>query len=333
MKKSKTWNRLAAVFLAGTMMTAMGTNVFAAGLVEDPTAITLTKTINAGDNVKAPNTNFNFSVSTAGEEKSSAGVVTAYAGKAGGLYFAEGKNSIQFTPADALSKTTQLSLDVSKFEKPGVYHYTVAETSGNYDGMTYDQKNYDVYVHVVNGQQGLEISAVESKYNDTKSDISFENTYATNKLTLKKSIKGNQAYLAKEFKFTVTIDGADGEQYIAKNGTSTQILTSGTSVDYYLGNEETVEIYGLSANDTYTIVEENCSDDGYKTTISGADETDGLEATGKVDIEKGESVIYTNTKEASTPTGIVTNALPYGVMVATASGLAFVFLRKKEYDR
>lgn len=334
MKKCKILNRLAAMALAGTMMCTMGTNVFATGVTKNPTTVTLTKNVTAGEKVKAPNTSFTFAVSPADEEKEGK-VVTAYAGKSGGLYFATGDDVITFAPDDGFSKTTKLSLDVSKFSIPGIYHYTVSETAGSYDGMTYDSKTYHVYVYVENdGNNGLKISAVESKQNGNKSDISFDNTYTTNKLTLKKVITGNQANKNKEFKFTVTINGATGEQFTAVNGNSTQILTSGASAIYDLGNNETVVIYGLSATDTYTIVEEDCSSDGYTTKIEGngtVDTSNKLKITG-TEGNADRLVTYTNTKEVSTPTGIITNALPYTLMVAFAAGIAVVFLRKREYE-
>lgn len=336
MKKSKTLKRLAAIILAGTMMFAMGTSVSAESGTGKIESVTLTKTVAADANVKAPNTSFTFSVSTAAQEEAGE-VITAYAGVSGGLYFKSGNDTIKFTSDDTLfSKTTELSLDKDAFSIPGVYHYKVKETTGSYDGMTYDSKEYDVYVYVENdtdSSNGLKVSAVESKYNGEKKDLLFTNTYKTNTLTLKKVIAGNQGNKNQEFRFTLTITGADGEKYTAVNGNTTAVLTSGTSATYDLGNDETVVIYGLSANDTYTIVENDYSNDGYVTTIDGATETDKLTATGTVDITNGTNVTYTNTKDVSTPTGIITNVLPYVLMVVAAAGLAFVFLRKREYDR
>lgn len=352
MKKNEIMKRLSAIILSGTMMFAMGTSVFATEQAYEPmplceteetggtnslASVTLTKTVTTGAYVKAPNTSFTFSVASADQETDSKGVVTASEGITGGLYFATGKDTITFTPSDtSFSKTTEISIDKTKFTIPGIYHYEVKETAGSYDGMTYDSTTYDVYVYVendTNSSNGLIVSAVESKNNGIKSALTFNNKYDTNTLTLKKVITGNQAHKSKEFKFTLTINGAAGEKYTAVNGDNSQELTSGTPVTYDLGNDETVVVYGLSANDTYTIVEEDCSKDGYVTTIAGADETDKLTATGTVDIEKGENVTYTNTKQVNPPTGIITNVLPYVLMVVAAAGLAFVFLRKREYDR
>lgn len=337
MKKKEMLKRLSAAIFAGTMMLAAGTNVLAAetnvatpGVAESPTSITLTKKVTAGENVKAPNTTFKFQIAT-GDEEIEDGVTKSYAGVSGGLFFAEGENEISFTPGGEFENTTQISLDVTKFTIPGIYHYIVTETEGEYDGMTYDETAYDVYAYVVNGENGLKISAVESKNDGTKSDLSFDNTYDTHKLTLTKLIKGNQANKNKEFEFTLTINGAEGEQYTAVNGTNIATLTSGTPVTYELGNEETVVIYGLSENDTYSIVEEDCSNDGYITTITGSEDTDGLTASG-TEGTTDQTVTYTNTKEVSTPTGIVTNVLPYVLMVAFAGGIAVVFLRKREYE-
>lgn len=343
MKKNRIWNRLAAIALAGTMLCTLGTPVFATNKPQSLTSVTLTKTVTAGEKVKAPSTSFSFVVSPAEAETGDGGVIKAYAGVQDGMKFVGDQNKITFTSGDSpatpgaasFSKSTEISLDVTKFSTPGIYHYTVSESKGSYDGMTYDSNTYDVYVYVENGaDKDLIISAVESKLNGTKGDLSFNNTYTTNKLTLKKVITGNQANKNKEFKFTLTINGAAGEQFTAVNGNSTQILTSGASAIYDLGNNETVVIYGLSATDTYTIEEEDCSKDGYTTTIEGngtISATNKLQMTG-TEGTTDQSVTYTNTKEVSTPTGIVTDVLPYAMMVAFAGGIAVVFLRKRECE-
>lgn len=345
MKTGKTLRRLAAAVLAGTMMLAMSTSAFAAGVTtpdsDGNTQVTLTKTVTAETNVKAPNTSFTFAITTGSaaikteDDKN----VVVYAGVQGGAYFADGANTITFAPDDSLTKTTNVSIDVSKFPTPGVYRYVVTESEETYDGITYDDASYYMDVYVINnGTNGKTIQAVTTSKitieddveTSAKSDLTFTNIYTTNNLTLRKVVDGNQADMSKKFSFTIQVDGAAGEEY-ATSMTGV-VLTSGTEATVNLGNNETITVYGLSANDTYTIVESSYASDGYETTITGADETTGLTATGKV-ADADDTVVYTNTKKVTTPTGIITNVLPYVLMVAAAAALVFVFLRKREYDR
>ena len=89
-------------------------------------------------------------------------------------------------------------------------------------------------------------------------------------------------------------------------------------------NGESVIIYGLSEDDEYTVTETDYTADGYTTTIDG---TEGREKSGTISADT--NVAFVNTKNATTPTGIVMNIAPYVLMVAVAAVLAVVFLRKR----
>lgn len=45
-----------------------------------------------------------------------------------------------------------ITVDATKLagHEPGIYHYTINEKTGNYEGIDYDTKTYDVYVYYVN---------------------------------------------------------------------------------------------------------------------------------------------------------------------------------------
>lgn len=335
MKKSKTFRRLAAVLLAGTMIMAMGTSAFAE---DEPTPVTpvtsvdVTKKVIAEANVLAPKEDFVFSVSpvTVAEGTTADGAVV-YSGEVGGAFFAEGANTISFAPDGNLEQSTQITLNSTVFNKPGIYRYQVTETAGSNDGMSYSTASYYLDLYVVNGSEGYVIEgAIARNADGTKTEgIVFENTYTTNNLTLKKIVTGNQADLSKKFNFKVTIQGVDGEKYAVEvNGVVKNSISSGEEATYPLGNNDVVTIYGLSENDKYTIEEEDYSSDGYTTTITGADNQEKLTATGKTD-DGDDAVVYTNTKNVSTPTGIVMNIAPYVLMVVVAAVLAIVFLRKR----
>lgn len=331
MKKSKMLHRIAAALLAGTMMVAMGTTAFA----DEPqgTTVTLTKTITAEDNVLAPATEFSFTISNGAEQTIQAADgtnIVVYAGVAGNATFADGQNTtLAFTPGDALTKSTDISFGTA-YDKPGVYHYVVSEDGGNYDGMSYSTEEYDVYVFVENDTNGYKIAnvLVYNKAGQKAENVEFNNTYVTNNVSLKKVVTGNQADKSKKFEFTVTVNGQSDEKYTAILGSTTTVLETGVPAKFTLGNDETVTIYGLSESDTYEFVETDCSADGYKTTITGADTANGLTATGNTN-GGNDAVVYTNEKNVQAPTGIMMNVAPYVLMVAVAAVLAVVFLRRK----
>lgn len=336
--KKKAVSRLAAMLMTGAMMVTMfGMSVCAEEPVATSTPITsvpVTKTVTAEENVRAPYTSFQFRVVPGEPTKLDNGTVI-YEGVQGGAYFASGADVIDFTnKGEVLTGETSISLDVTKFEIPGVYRYVVSEVAptNQYDGITYSTKTYnlDVYVELEDGVNKITAVTLDGTAVATgkASSAAFENAYATNNLTVTKKITGNQADMDKEFEFTITINGAEGETYtLIQDGAKTTV-TSGTSVKVSLGNEASVTVYGLSASDTYTIVEEDTSSDGYETTIAGADETEKLTASGKADTAD-DSVVYTNDKNVTTPTGILMSYAPYILMVVVAGAAVVLFLRRR----
>ena len=67
----------------------------------------------------------------------------------------------------------------------------------------------------------------------------------------------------KKFIFEITINGAEGEWYNLEG--QPKQLKKGTAARIELKHGETVKIYGLTENDTYTIKELEADD--YKTTF------------------------------------------------------------------
>ncbi len=353
MKRTNLAKKLTAMVMTGAMVMSMGMTAFADEPVIPITdgGITVTKEITRGENVLYPNTSFEFSVSpvgTSNEEITDAtglAASTVYGGVLNGAYFATDANKITVTPDTTEALTTKITLDASVFSKPGIFRYEVKEISSTYDGMAYDATSYYLDLYVVNGTDGMEIAGVvASKLNEEtkayeKSALTFNNDYKTNGLTVTKIIAGNQANMSATFDFTITVDGADGEKfntnYPVKNGAEgeTLVLVSGTSQKIELGNNESIEIYGLSENDKFTVVEDKANSDGYTTTYK-LDNTDKV-ASDLVDVTEGTSnrtVVVTNTKDVTTPTGIAMTFAPYALMVAFAGVFAVMFLRKKRED-
>lgn len=342
--KSKNVRRLSAMLMASAVMAAtLGMNVCAADSI---TSVPVTKTIAAGEKVPVPYTDFRFEVkagssSTITNDDGTTTVVyaglTDANGAAKGVAFASGADTIDFKGAAAMEGSTNLSLDVTAFTTPGVYRYVVSEAAGTYDGMSYDSKTYtlDVYVEQGNGENTIAAVTLDGSALGTgdgkAAGAAFTNTYTTQTLKVTKDIEGNQADMTKEFKFDIEINGVAGESYTLVNGNTIDTLTCGengkVSTSVYLGESESVEIYGLSANDTYTVTEEDTSSDGYKTEITGAQATNGLVASGNG--SAAADITYTNTKNVTTPTGIIMTIAPFALMVVLAGVVAVVFLRRR----
>ena len=331
--KSKMVRKLTALFVAGTMMAAMGTTAMAA---ENPTNLTITKELIKEVNAYAPNTEFQFSIVPGAAGVTEDGMPIT-AGPEGGVSFAGGNDSVKFTDGvgqGSMEQTLSLVVNNGSFSAPGIYRYTVSEVKGNYEGVQYDEttKNFDVYVN--SDGDVYAYTFTDAGAENGKDDGVFTNKYDENTglgdLKITKEVTGNQGNKSQEFTFTIGVDGADGEQYHVVYGSENTVveLNSGETKEIQLSDGETATIYGLSAFDEYTVTEDDYSSQGYDTTIN---EQDTNTVTGTLSDAKEIKVV--NDKEATTPTGIVTDIAPYVIMVAAAVVLGFAFLRKRSYNK
>ena len=328
--KSKMVRKLTALFVAGTMMAAMGTTAMAA---ENPTNLTITKELIKEVNAYAPNTEFQFSIVPGAAGVTEDGMPIT-AGPEGGVSFAGGNDSVKFTDGvgqGSMEQTLSLVVNNGSFSAPGIYRYTVSEVKGNYEGVQYDEttKNFDVYVN--SDGDVYAYTFTDAGAEDGKDDGVFTNKYDENTglgdLKITKEVTGNQGNKSQEFTFTIGVTGAEGEQYhVVYGNNETAELTSGQTAKITLTDGETATIYGLSASDQYTVTEDDYSAQGYTTTINKATTST---VTGTLADAKEINVV--NDKNATTPTGIVTDVAPYVIMVAAAVILGFAFLRKRSY--
>lgn len=344
----KTLRRLGAMAMVMAMaVSVFAVNASAAGVGES--SLTIKKTVTADGNTYAPATTFNFEIAAARAGEYDGNVV--YPGVTGGAYFARGDGQIAFSAADGIidtdagmTKTTAISTDVSVFEKPGVYHYTVKETNDGYEGIAYDEAIRDLYVYVTYGENNnLVVSNVvltkdttktidkELVVEKTKTD-EWVNDYGKNNNTIHsakviKAVTGNQGDKNKAFDFEVSVQGADNEKYkvvYAETATSTPVVTAVDSgaepITISIKDTGYIQIYGLSASDAYTIQEADYSSDGYTT-------TDNV-VVGKTTSANVEYTV-TNDKNADVPTGVIMTIAPYALMVVLAGAFAVVFLTRR----
>lgn len=341
--RKMSYKKIAAFVLAGTMAIGMSATALAAGVStsteeEGVSSITITKKVETDGNTYAPNYTFNFSVESGPAGDYDGNKVTP--GKDGdvtptGATFTSGKDV-----KSEYTGTGSLSFDVRKYEKPGVYSYTVKESDVNYEGIDKDDSSYTVYVYVANkaNGEGYYISNVVSTKDNTKADITFKNDYGdkngkVHSVTIKKVVEGNQADLTKKFDFTLDMKGGeDGETYKVVTPSGTQSITTGKPISgIKMGNNDEITVYGLTKSDVYKLVEKSYASEGYKTYVDDKSGSETSEATGSV-TNKDVTRTFYNIKNADTPTGIIMSYAPYIAMLAAACILAVVFFNRRRED-
>lgn len=303
----KTIRRLGALAMVLAMaVSVFAVNASAAGTVNKSQDVTITKNITtANEKVRVPGATNTFTI-TAGDPDSSRNI---YAGEMEAI--SQAANDIVFTEGGGKTGNTTFTITAEKFTKPGIYRYIVTETvkapTAGIDGMTLaSAKTLLVYVEQVDGVNSIAAVIVDGATEENKSDFTFTNTYDTNNVTVKKVISGNQANMSGEWEFEITVTGQTGEKFAtSKDGV---VLESGVPTKVKLGHNQTITIYGLSAKDTYTVKETYANTDGYETKIDGVKTANGV-ATGNAK-EKDVSIVYTNTKQITTPGGVIMTTTP-----------------------
>lgn len=343
-----TLKRLGAIVMVLALaMSVMAVTAFADATGNAAYETDFSKIVTTDGYTCAPNTTFTYSV-TNGEKGSftapgESNAVVVYAGQ-GGVSLTE----TAFVPTQkteaSYTVSGKIQVAAGTFTVPGVYHYVVKEDCAantdnytNYEGIEYDATARDLYVYVIDNNGTIEVSGIVMvKQGSTSKNEAFTNNYgagtndSTHDITVTKKVEGSQGDKTKLFDFKVSVNGANGEMYrvdvkeTASATPVTQYVTSGAeAVTISIKDGGSIQIFGLTENDTYTINEESYTSDGYTTT--------NQDNTGKL-TEDGTAITVTNTKDVSTPTGVIMNIAPYVLMVALAGGIAFFFLRRRHAE-
>lgn len=316
--------------------------------------VTITSKLTMDKYAVEPNADFKYTIAPAEASELTNTGMPATAGVEGAVslspssvnYSAEGLSSED--NADGVTKTItaqmSVSLVTSRFAAPGIYRYKITQTPPELDGLNVVYKELFLDVYVENGNSGLVAKGCTlSTAAGSGSKISgFENKYVTHKLTITKVVAGNQGDKNKDFEFTVTIKGADGETYkygTAKNGVTTMNQTttkSGATFTETLKHGESVIVYGLSSEDKFAVTEADYHGDGYKTSYKIGDGTNSTEGSSIAEKAIGNSdttVIFTNTKDVTVPTDVIRTVVPYAAIVAFAAVMGVVFFRPRRNRR
>lgn len=284
---------------------------------------------------------------------------------------ADGKDAYQYPPL-TLNPATLVTDPTTTFPRAGLYRYVVTEVDPSFPGLketapTSGGYYLDVYVvnkPVTQGQppereiadvfawdttKGTGSSmALLAKYKTNK--FAFTNTYITHSLTVSKTVAGNAADMTKKFEFTLSLTPDENDEVFVldvfnSDGSVTQTLldapTLGTAITkkVSLGNGESFTVFGLSAQDQYSVVESDAqAKDGTYTV--GINQGEGSGTSDTID-EKTFTVSgntdtsndvfkYTNTRTSTLPTNYISTYGPYIAGLAVLGGLGFAMLRKKK---
>lgn len=239
--------------------------------------------------------------------------------------------------------------DVS-FTAPGIYRYTITESPSSISGITNDAsttRTLDVYVgYEDNSDETLKVMSYVLQdgmaANPTTKSEGFTNRYATSNLTLTKLVTGNQGNRFEAFNFTVTISGTTaGTKYTVQVGGKSEVLSvpeGQTSVtgNYELKHNESVVIKGLAPGNQFTITETDYSTKGYSTsyTLNGGAKQENLTVPVTPMGDTDQTVVFTNHREGTVPTGILLDVTPYlilGAVVILGFVALFVFKRRRTH--
>ena len=340
---------MAVLLLVGML----GTQVFAETGVTSPTgdnstgvaqSFTFKSELSVPADTLVPNVTVSYSI--VGEAADGSGRIAGPMSTTGGIRVTVGKASFSNNDSGtSVSKDVTVNFPNDIFTSVGIYRYKITQTIPNtgvvVKSSTTQYQYLDVFVQNKASGTGLEVAyfVLASTANNTASSTSytgksdgFQNTYNSHTLTVKKEVAGNQGNRNQDFYFPITITNSEGTtkkyNYTKTGGTGTFTFTSGTSQTISLKHGETIEITGLTAGDTYTVSEDPA--DGYTTTykIDTGNETPYTTAlTDSISADR--MITFINTKNASTPTGVILTFMPYILMILAGFVVASLFLRRK----
>ena len=328
MKKTKKL-KMVLIGLTCLMTAGMQMNVFAEEPV--PTVGEVCKHFEMAEGIAAPEVTFYFTA-----EK-----VTADAPNAtiGSLTYSNADTAEVKNGLSSFDKEADITFET--FPHAGLYEYTIRETAGTENGITYDTAAYHLNVYVVNEENGnLEVRSITAEKDGAKQEeLSFTNTYRKNSsLTISKSTEGMHADKTKDFEFTIKFERAATESdeidvYTGIIGDETVNCKVGEETTFELHDGESLVFDCLPAG-THYVVSEIAEEDGYtpsikvvengvqtlETTVS---EKEGISSakTGITLVGEGTNKVeFTNTYQDIALTGIALNNLPFIILIILAIG-------------
>ena len=327
--KKTTKMKMVLIGLTCLMTAGMQMDVFAEETA--PTVNKVCKHFEMAEGIAAPGVTFSFSAEKVTDDAPNATISTLTYSNAD---TAEMKNGLS-----SFDKEADITFET--FPHAGLYEYTIRETAGTENGITYDTAAYHLNVYVVNKENGnLEVRSITAEKDGAKQEeLSFTNTYRKNSsLTISKSTEGMHADKTKDFEFTIKFERAATESdeidvYTGIIGEETVNCKVDEETTFELHDGESLVFDCLPAGTRY-VVKEVAAEDGYTPSIkiveNGVEtpgetvsESEGISsaATGTNLVGENENeVVFTNTYEDIPLTGIILNNWPFIILIILAIG-------------
>ena len=391
MKLNKTFGRIATTLVATAMLASMAApayaDSFSGGVIDGEVkvnTISFSKELIRPDYVATPNVTFTFTmtgqkggetvtdqIDVNDEEYNSVETEDAYVNETtpmtatGTVTFGGDGAGDSVTGQDngttdtdqMVTVTDTVNIDISglTFTKPGVYKFSLTESSSDPSNSAYtlgidDNNPYSVYLFVEDrGDDGIIVTGAElvkgnqpTNAAENKVDkitnyymVDPETGIVPNSLTVDKTVTGTMGDKNAPFTFTVTITATGNRTFSASKGDTSINVVEGEADNTYvvsttLKDGESVTINGLLNGDSYVVKENEADKNGYTTMVGGAANTDSQSVV--FDDEAADTVSYTNHRDAVSPTGLIMDIAPYVLLVVVAAAGCFVFLRKRRED-
>lgn len=196
--------------------------------------------------------------------------------------------------------------------------YTVRESA---EGIGVENYDLETSYSVTNGE-------IKLTQNTPDNVVTITNTYTKKAVdvTITKTVSGNMGDTNKEFTFEVTSDKAmsTGEGYTLSNENKT--------ANFKLKHNQSITLKGVPIDAKLTVTEKDA--DAYSVTIDGGDPVKAQGITGdafksNITVTEGKTITVVNRNEATIDTGIVTDSIPYILLLTMAVIGAGVLLLNK----
>lgn len=319
--------KILSLLLAVMMIMALATTAFAANetaettaMVSGATTVKLTKeyTVTGGNTFPAETLKFTSTPAAGNPDNTNVTIADVKVNKASGV---------------------EITVAIPSYSKVGVYNYTIKETAGNTQGVTYTTEELSIVALVTYNykDQKLDVKCGVAQPEGGEKDSVFTNIYDMGSLEISKTVTGNLGDQNKEFNVTVTltsdkpvwsdityVDGADTKTITGEGWTGNK------EVVITLKHSETVKFTNIPAGVTYTVVEDNYTG-GDKNGENGYDAATYVFSDENKSIAKSDadSVAITNNKETTIATGVITDSAPYILLIAVCAVAAVLFIIKR----
>ena len=334
----KKLRKILAGLLAVAMVAGLSTAAFASEVVPPPTqghtdiptdtltdtsTDTITKTYTAtNEGTTSPAEEFHFTIERTSVTDAADGVTNA------NMPIPTISN-VTYTEGEA-TEVKDITITLPAYSSVGIYTYTLKETAGTTAGVTYDTTAAMLVVTVINGENGGFIRLANVHVGEDKTTNVFHNTYSAGTLDITKTVTGNMGDKNKYFTFTVMLEVQDGmtyaDSYVVTGGSNEENPASikiGEATQLYLKDGDTISIANLPYGVTYTVTEDEVDD--YTTGKTGD--------TGTINAAQ-QTAAFTNDKTGEIDMGVVTDSLPYVLLLvgALAMGVMMVVSKRRNVE-